>query len=108
MGWGSHAQYPLIGTWIRELTIFQVDVEEYVVHNGSITDETIRIDFSNYQNIILIPPKEYVLDHLISDTDFNWLVFGGYWGHRFTEPTAYVPFEGYVGNIAPLSPYGGQ
>ncbi len=70
-GYGSHAQYPLIGTWIREVTILQVDIEEYVVENGSIPGETIRIDFNNYQNIILIPPKAYVVEHLINDTDFN-------------------------------------
>ncbi|NIT56580.1 MAG: hypothetical protein GWN00_10215 [Aliifodinibius sp.] len=99
----------MIGTWIREETVFQVDVEEYVVQNGSIPNETIRIDFNNYQNIILIPPKQHVLNCLINDTDFNWLVFGGYWGHRFTTPSAQVPIVGgYVGNIAPLSPYGGQ
>ncbi len=105
-GWGSHAQYPLPGTWIREETIFEVDVEEYVVEHGSIPNETVRIDFNSYQNIIIIPPKSYVVAHLINNTDFNWLVFGGYWGHRVSRPTAKVGHIE-IGNIAPTSPYGG-
>jgi len=105
-GWGSHAQYPLIGTWIREETVFQVEIEEYVVTGGSISTETIQINFNNYQNIVIVPPKSYVVSNLIDDTNFNWLVFGGFWGHRRSLPTAMIGSVE-LENIAPLSPYRG-
>ncbi|MCG8605769.1 hypothetical protein MJD09_12330 [bacterium] len=83
-----------------------VDIEEYVVENGSISNETIQIDFNGFQNIMIIPPKSYVVQNLITDPDYNWLVFGGYWGHRFTTPTG--TFLGIaIGNEAALGPYGG-
>jgi hypothetical protein len=134
-GWGSHAQYPCPGVWKRKkgIWIASITIEEYVVENGSINNETISIDFNNYQNIKVLPPRQYVISHLISNPEYNWLVFGGWWGDVVSYPSAeegflsnvpdflvdvvetYLVFGIFVDitlvpdvNMAPLSPYGGS
>ncbi|MCG8605772.1 hypothetical protein MJD09_12345, partial [bacterium] len=49
-GWGSHAQYPSPGKWIRENLWGLANIDELVVENGSISSETLSFDFNNYQN----------------------------------------------------------
>lgn len=91
--------------------------------------------FNTYQNIKLIPPRQYVIDNLRQDPNFSWLVFGGFWGHWRSLPTAgangslspsdalllltqivtgllnalpFVDIEIPFANTAPLSPYRGS
>jgi len=126
-GWGSHAQYPSPGIWERTI----VNIKEYVVESGSIYLDSERFDFNNYQNIKIIPPKQYVLTHYQNNPEYSWVVFGGWWGNVFSYPSADQNFwadlvNGLVGvatnavsfgfwdvtvipesNIAAKSPYGG-
>lgn len=105
-------------------------MDEFVVAGGLISQETVQFYFNNYQNIKLIPPRDYVVNNLRTDTNYNWLIFGGLWGHWNSLPTAgannlifklvdfvteiynLVPFapdiEIPLENIAPLSPYRGS
>jgi hypothetical protein len=125
-GFGSHAQYPCPGKWRRTKV---VNFDEFVVAGGLINLETVQFNFNNYQNIKLIPPRQYVINYLRNDQNFNWLVFGGFWGHPVSKPTAgednllvdlidfiigffnilpFVELEIPLQNIAPLSPYKGD
>ncbi len=134
-GFGSHAQYPCPGKWHRTEVVISLD--EFVVSGGLISLETVQFDFNDYQNIKLIPPRDSVVNNLRTDTNYNWLVFGGLWGHWRSLPTAgggmlgiedflnyltdildfiplpFIPFlpnlvEPPVTNGAPLSPYQGS
>ncbi|MFQ5771636.1 MAG: hypothetical protein ACE5HX_13950, partial [bacterium] len=135
-GYGSHAQYPTPGKWVRTEVPVVVVLNEFVVAGGSIDLETVPFNFNNYQNIKIIPPRQYVIDNLRRDPNFNWLVFGGWWGHWRSLPTAgdrliivdildfiseildfiplpFIPFlpdviEIPVTNASPLSPYKGS
>lgn len=133
-GYGSHAQYPSPGKWHRTKALV-ISLDEFVVAGGLINLETVQFNFNNYQNIKLIPPRQYVIDNLRQDPNFNWLVFGGLWGHWRSLPTAgangslspsdailllsqivagllsalpFVEIEIPFGNTAPLSPYRGS
>ena len=129
-GWGSHAQYPSPGIWTRVKG--GKTIEEYVVENGSISNETLYFDFNNSQNIVLMRPRAYIVNNLRSDPDYNWAIFGGFWGEPFSYPSVDQGFfadlinlliDVFVAysfgilsflpeipgiNVAPFSPYGGS
>jgi len=127
-GYGSHAQYPCPGTWHRSKGLGAVQLDEIVEADG-VFQRTVQFDFNNYQNIKIIPPRQYVVANLLNNTNFNWLVFGGWWGHPVSLPTAaagnvttnlvlfftglidllpFVEVEVSLENKAPLSPYKGS
>jgi hypothetical protein len=84
-GWGSHAQYPCPGTWIRDKA---VDVYEYVCQYGMLLTDMQEFRFNNYNNIRVLPPKHYIVNNLRYDVNYNWAIFGGFWGGVYSYPSA--------------------
>ncbi len=81
----------------------------------------------------ILPPRQYLVDNLRTNTEYNWAILGGFWGAVFSYPSvddAYLfnfwdAFSAILTgwssgllypvlpqvpniNIAPLSPYGGS
>ncbi len=122
-GWGSHAMYPNPGIWKRPAG--PSTIEEYVVENGSIGAGTKMFDFNNYQNIKIMPSKEYALANLTNDPEYSWVIFGGYWGDVVSFPSGdQTAISAIINNfvlmvtigivqvipdinVAAISPYGG-
>ena len=95
-GYGSHGCYPWPqNDWPDVASVFNEDIHG----NGD------EIDFSNYQNIILMPPLSMVDDQ----SNMAWLLYASHWGHPTSYPTGGQSADGFafashiLTSLAPLT-----
>ncbi|MFQ5606220.1 MAG: hypothetical protein ACE5HS_23355 [bacterium] len=74
-GHGTHGSFPDSGVW---QDINPIGTNEYVDGLG------LQIDFSNYQNIIILPK----LESIEVGSTLDWMTFAAYWGHIKSSPSA--------------------